>query len=125
MKGQRILVVDDEPEACELMKEVLDSLGYDSIATTSAKEALSLVENDNFDLAMIDIRMPEMDGRSLLKAIKMGHRDLPVMVITGYGSAMAPEEMSALGADGYLAKPFMIEDVRRMLLELLGKPERS
>jgi two-component system nitrogen regulation response regulator GlnG len=72
-----------------------------------------------------DIRMPKMDGMTLLKHIKEMFPQLPVVVITGFTSAYPPQRALQEGADGYLAKPFRIEKMDELLRDLLHEKERS
>lgn len=121
MTNKRILVVDDEATVCDMLVELLGSLGYEVVSTVNGREALEALDKGEFDLVISDLRMPEVNGRSLLRSIKRENKSLPVVIITGYGTAATPDEMAALGADGYLSKPFMIKEIAKIVTDLLGK----
>ncbi len=120
MSNKRILVVDDETDVCEMLVELLGSLGYEAVSTLNGKEALEALNRGKFDLVISDLKMPEIDGRSLLRSIKRKSKSLPVVIITGYGTAATPDEMAALGADAYLAKPFTIKEIAKVVADLIG-----
>ncbi len=121
MSNKRILVVDDETDVCGMLVELLGSLGYEVVSALNGKEALDALDKGKFGLVISDLKMPEVDGRSLLRSIKRENKTLPVVIITGYGTAATPDEMAALGADGYLVKPFTINQIAKIVADLIGK----
>lgn len=113
-----ILVIDDDAVACEILQEALSLDGYEVKALTSAKEALQ--QNlAVYDLLMSDIRMPEMDGLEFLKQVHEQWPDLPVILMTSYGSLETTMEAISLGAWDYISKPFSPEDCRSMVKKVL------
>lgn len=94
-----ILVVDDEPELCYAMGELLTAFGYAVTTSTSALQAASMVKREQFDLAVIDLMMPGMSGRELAPAIKNRNPAMPVIMLSAY----PPEEMP--GVDYIFKKP--------------------
>ena len=130
MKRNRILIVDDEPGIRESLSGVLEDEDFETAAAASGEECLELLEREGFDVALIDVWMPGIDGLDVLKRIEQ-HADpeRPVVVmISGHGSIEAAVRATKLGAFDFLEKPLTIEKVmvvvrnaieqRRLRLEL-------
>jgi len=113
-----ILVIDDDAVAGEFLQEALSLDGYVVKTMVSAKEALKL-ELSQFDLLMSDIRMPEMDGLEFLEQVHQKWPDLPVILMTAYGSLETTMEAIRLGAWDYISKPFSPEDCRALVKKVL------
>lgn len=105
IKG-KVLVVDDEKIICHTIRIGLQRHGYEVVTAQSAEEALEKIKNEAFDVVLADIRMPEMDGIQMLKAIREIDLRLPVIFITGYPSVETSAEALELGAEAYISKPF-------------------
>jgi len=104
-KQQKILVVDDEPDLCELLAAELEGGGFATATATSAITALDLVKSGNIDLIVSDIRMPEMDGMTMLKRLGSDHsRVPPVIFVTGYADVSLEEAFDS-GAVAIFSKP--------------------
>jgi len=128
----KVMVVDDEENFRVTLKDFLSD--YEHLVTTvgDAKAALDILENENFDLIICDLRLPMMDGISFTrKVIEMG-RDMPVIVMTAYASIESAVEAMKAGAADYIAKPFKLEHLlflidrvmeTRRLRELAGQSE--
>jgi DNA-binding NtrC family response regulator len=114
----RILVIDDDAVACEFLQEVLMRDGYDVSAFTSALAALEQ-DLSEFDLLMSDIRMPGMDGLQFLGEVHKKWPNLPVILMTAYGSLETTMEAISLGAWDYISKPFSPEDCRTLVKKVL------
>jgi DNA-binding NtrC family response regulator len=113
-----ILVIDDDAIACEFLQEALSLDGYEVITYTSATEALK--QNlSQYDLLMSDIRMPEMDGLQFLGQVQKKWPNLPVILMTAYGSLETTMEAISLGAWDYISKPFSPEDCRAIVKKVL------
>ena len=117
-----ILVIDDDAVACEFLQEALALDGYEVKTHTSAKEALKL-DLSQFDLLMSDIRMPEMDGLQFLDQVHKKWPDLPVILMTAYGSLDTTMEALSLGAWDYISKPFSPDDCRTIVKKVLDVRE--
>ena len=113
-----ILVIDDDAVACEFLQEALSLEGYEVKAYTSAKEALKQ-DLSRYDLLMSDIRMPEMDGLQFLDQVHKKWPNLPVILMTAYGSLETTMEAISLGAWDYISKPFSPEDCRAIVKKVL------
>jgi len=114
----RILVVDDDAVACEFLQEALHISGYEVDYFTSAKEALNrgILE---YDLLLSDIRMPEMDGLEFLRQVHNARPELPVILMTAFGSLDTTMEALREGAWDYISKPFSPEEIRKMVRKVL------
>ena len=111
----RLLIVDDEVEFLETVSERLEQRDFEVTTASEGADALEIAKRDRFDLAVVDLRMPGMDGRELLEALKKEHKFLEVIVLTGYGSVESAFECSKLGAFGYLSKPFDLDELLKVL----------
>jgi DNA-binding NtrC family response regulator len=115
---KRILVIDDDAVACEFLQEALRLDGYDVTTYTSAQEALEQ-DLSSYDLLMSDIRMPKMDGLQFLGEVQKQWPDLPVILMTAYGSLETTMEAISMGAWDYISKPFSPEDCRAIVKKVL------
>ena len=113
-----VLVIDDDAVACEFLQEALKTEGYDVTTFTSAGEALNQ-DLSLYDLLMSDIRMPGMDGLQCLSEIQKRWPNLPVILMTAYGSLETTMEAIRLGAWDYISKPFSPEDCRALVKKVL------
>jgi DNA-binding NtrC family response regulator len=114
----RILVIDDDAVACEYLREVLLRDGYDVNTFISAPSALEQNLSE-YDLLMSDIRMPGMDGLQFLSEVQKKWPNLPVILMTAYGSLETTMEAIRLGAWDYISKPFSPEDCRTLVKKVL------
>src|SRR5512147_3339004 len=104
--GPHILVVDDEPDICDQVKEILEDEGYEVTTAATAAQAREARRSRRPDLILLDIWMPDMDGISLLKEWSEGdHLPCPVIVISGHGTVETAVEATRLGAYDFLEKP--------------------
>jgi putative two-component system response regulator len=116
-----ILVVDDEPAIRDLLTEGLKESGYDCSAAANGFEALECLDRKRFSLVLSDIDMPTMDGVKLLQAVKEGHPDIEVVMITGVVDVEVALRAMRMGANDYLTKPFNLEEVRLTIEKALEK----
>jgi len=110
-KRSNILVVDDEEVIRRGYARTLASADCDVATAWNGKEALAALEHKSYDVVLLDLRMPEMDGMSVLRAIKEKWPDSEVVVITGYPSLETAKEAVRLGACDYLSKPVAPNEV--------------
>jgi DNA-binding NtrC family response regulator len=101
----RILVVDDEEIVRRSHMRVLESVPYEVEAVRDGEQALQAMETQSYDVVLLDLRMPGMDGMTVLKALKQRWPESEIIVITGYPSIDTAKEAIRLGAHDYLAKP--------------------
>jgi len=103
--GARILVIDDEPDMCELLSMALSAEGAEVVATTSSSDAFERVGSEDFDAVLTDLSMKEMDGLEVCHRIAAIHPNLPVIVVTGLGSMDAAIAAMRAGAYDFITKP--------------------
>ena len=108
----KILVVDDDCNLLELLVDTLKSIGYSVEGAPGGIEALEMLTREKYDLVVTDIKMPGMDGITLLKKIRRYHTDLPVLFITGVAS---DDVIGRASPDGFLAKPFRISHIEDLI----------
>ena len=120
MLTKKILIVDDNPNMSVLLSDILEIFDFKGSHASDGNEALDKLRDTKFDLVFTDLRMPNMDGYDLLKAIKSEHPGLPVVVVTGYSVAEAQDAMLSAKADGFLNKPFKVNEIQSLLTKLLG-----
>ncbi len=106
-----VLVVDDESMLRRLLEKVLKKEGYNVHLAPSAKDALDILRDNTVDIMISDIRMPEMDGFALLKAVKADYPDVGIIMMTGYADAYTVKDALLLGADDYITKPFKSAEI--------------
>jgi DNA-binding NtrC family response regulator len=120
-QGGRILLVDDEEAALLNLERALKKHGYDLVAARSGAEALALLEAQPFDLLLTDLRMEKVDGMQLLRSCREKHPDMEVVLITGFATADAAVQAMKEGAFHFIAKPFRLGEVRKVVGEALEK----
>ena len=101
----KVLAVDDEQVVCESIRRVLTAEGYEVATSTSSRAALDLLKRESYDLLLLDIKMPEMDGIEMLRAARDVSPDTEVLIVTGYATIETAVEAIKLGAFDYLEKP--------------------
>ncbi len=101
-----VVVVDDEPVVLRAWKEILRDERYRLSLYTDPQEAAAAIDRGGFDVAVVDLRMPAMDGMTLLSRIKQDHPDVEVVMMTGYGGIQEAVDATKRGAYGFLIKPF-------------------
>ena len=111
----KILVVDDEERICEAVKKALERIGYAVETTNKALQALEKIHENSFDMVICDIRMPEMDGITLLDRVKEFDPSILVVIITGYASIESAVESMKRGAQEYIPKPFSPNHIRLLV----------
>lgn len=120
-KGEHILVVDDSRDTLEVLERNLTSKGYKVFTSTGAIEAIKILESTPIDLVITDLKMPEVDGLSLVRHIQENFKNTEVMMITGYPSIEGAVEAVKTGAEEYLPKPFTDEELFSAVKRVLNK----
>ncbi len=111
----RVLVVDDEPDAVELLQEFLTAKGYEVIAASDGEEALRKVKEDRPHLILLDIRMPKMNGIEVLKRVREIDREVGVIMVTAVNEEETGRQALQLGAFDYITKPLDLKYLERSL----------
>jgi len=118
---EHILVVDDSPDTLEVLQRNLESKGYRVFTAPGAVEAIKILESAAMDLVITDLKMPKVDGLSLVRHIQENFKDTEVMMITGYPSIEGAVEAVKTGAEEYLAKPFTDEELFTAVVRVIDK----
>jgi two-component system, NtrC family, response regulator GlrR len=111
MPEEKILVVDDDRGLLTLMKARLEAAGYEVALTGGGNEALALAREETFNVAIVDLKMEEMDGIALLERLLKIQPNLPVIILTAYGTIAGAVEATKKGAYDFLTKPFDAKDL--------------
>lgn len=118
----RVLVVDDEASIRDLLSKTLALAEYEVDTAADASSALDRVRGVAYDLLIADLKMPGMDGLTLIRQVKRMRSDLPVIIITGFSTESSAIEAVNLGVAGYLTKPFRVPQVLAAAAKALGAP---
>ena len=122
VKG-KILVVDDEEKLVETLSSFLTSRGYETMTATSAEQALDLLKVDQPALAIVDVRLPGMNGLEFVKILRQHYPDVRVFIATGYDEQYK-EAADALKVEAFFAKPLALEELKREMVRVLAPMER-
>ena len=114
----KLLIVEDEENLRDLYAEDLEESGYEVTKASNGKEAINLVRNGSFDLIIMDIRMPEMDGIETLGKVITMERKLPVIIYTAYSNYKS--NFMTWTADAYLTKSSNLDELKNKIKELLA-----
>ena len=123
MQNGKILLVDDEVAFTASMAKLLRVRGYQVKTAKSGKEAILLLETENFDVVVLDLKMPGMDGIATLSEIKKLKLHTETLILTGHGSIDSALEAFNLGAYDYLTKPCALEDLLNKIEGAWGKKD--
>ncbi len=115
--NESILVVDDDGQVRKTLSSLLSEKGYSVVTAENGKQATKISEKSRFDMALIDIKLPDMEGTALLQRLKQNQPHMVKIIITGFPTLENAMETVNEGADGYILKPF---DVQK-LLEMIRK----
>lgn len=113
----KLLIVDDEVKFLETLAKRMELRGFEVTTAVNGDDALATADKEKFDLALVDLKMPGMDGDELLAKLKANHKYLEVIILTGHGSLDSAVECTKLGAFGYLPKPYEIDKLSETLKE--------
>ena len=115
-----ILVVDNESDQLDMMKEILGRIGFDAKTTDNPQQALEMVEKQAFSLVIIDLIMPEIDGTELCEQIKQVRPAVCVYAFSGHAHLYSPERLERAGFDGTISKPATMEEIKAALSRAMG-----
>lgn len=120
METFRVLFVDDEEELVSAIVERLELRNIAAYGATSGVEAMRIIEDQEFDIAVLDVRMPGLSGLEMLQHLKRDYPDVQVILLSGHGSTLDVEEGLRLGAFDYLQKPVDIEQLVEIMRNALS-----
>lgn len=115
IEALKILIVDDEAIIRETLTAIMDRLGPATEGVSDGRKGQETIKTNAYDAAFVDMRMPGLDGISLLKWLKEEQVDIPVIIMTGHGDEDAREEALSSGAFAYLTKPFSLKDIKQLV----------
>ncbi|PYN93002.1 MAG: hypothetical protein DMD91_31200 [Candidatus Rokuibacteriota bacterium] len=114
-----LLIADDDEVARDLLAEALGREGYRVRVAANGEECLHLAETEPFDMAMVDLRMPDLDGLAVLKRLATSQPDLPVVILTAFAAIETAIGAVNAGAYDYLSKPFRMEEIKLVVRRAL------
>ncbi len=118
----KILVIDDDPRDRDLVATVLEERGHEVLLAENGRTGLLLCHRQDPDAVVLDLNMPEIDGRSLLQQLRTLHPSLPIVVFSGHGTEVVEQEMLDQGATAFLQKGFSMQQLGLALQEVLPSP---
>jgi len=121
MKGKKILLVDDEPKVCELIRAYLEKDGYNVIIAMDGKNALEQAQRQKPDLIILDLNLPEVDGVEVCRTIRRDS-DVPIIMLTARGDEVDRVVGLEIGADDYVTKPFSPREMVARVNAVLRRP---
>lgn len=116
----RILVVDDEEALRTVLSTELSSEGYEVSTAADGSEAIDLVKDNTYDLVLLDIKMPNVDGFEVLKYVKGNKPDIKVIMLTGFADLKNAIESKRLGAEDFVSKPYDLVDLLTTIERVLS-----
>lgn len=123
--SKRVLVVDDDPDTCALIVDILEQDGHSLNLCLSGEEARNALEQERFDLVLADIKMPRITGIDLLLYVREMNLNTKVILMTAYASLDTAIQALRSDAFDYLIKPFSLDDLRQRVQEALDQPRAS
>ncbi len=125
MSLARILVVEDDSALAQALCDTLQLSGYEVLSATDGEQALARLDREQVDMVLTDVQMRPMDGHTLLRHLRARFHDMPVLVMTAYGSVEKAVEVMKLGAVDYLAKPFEVDKLLEKVARFLPHQRRQ
>jgi DNA-binding NtrC family response regulator len=117
----RILVVDDQEDLRTVLSNELSSEGYDIETASDGDEAIASVQKSRFDLVLLDIKMPKVDGFEVLRFIKKNSPAVKVIMLTGFADLKNAIESKKLGAEDFVSKPYDLVDLLTTIERVLSE----
>ena len=124
MRQPKVMVVDDDKNILAAFEEFLKAEHCEIVAASSAEEAAEMLKQQNVDVLVTDIRLKAKSGVTLFMEVKHRHRNLPVIVVSGYPDLISEAEIKTFGADYYFVKPLELDKLRDALRNCLSKERR-
>ena len=118
---KKILVIDDQVSQCKLIKKIFESYGYSVITRDSPEEGLYILEWENFDVIITDLRMPWMNGAEFCRRVRKIKPDILIYALSGYIESFDSCELGEAGFNGLFSKPIRMELIRNAIEEDLIK----
>src|ERR1700730_10598335 len=122
-EGKQVLIVDDEPNLRKILSAQLTRDGYDVLTAEDGEQGLQVLRDHHIDLVVTDLKMPKIDGMTLLKKALEEEPELPVVLITAHGTIDTAVEALKRGAFDFVTKPFDKDEVRQIVAKALKTRE--
>jgi len=116
----KLLIVDDESDIREFARNFFKKRKLEVFVASGGRQALDLIASDNPDLILLDIRMEEMTGIEVLRELRKSKPDVKVIMVSGVEDVETIKEANALGVIGYIHKPFILEELEKIVLAQLN-----
>ncbi len=121
----KILVVDDDAIVIKSCKRILEAEGFEVLTVPSADEALEMIRKYDFDLLLVDVKMPKHDGMFLMREIRKDLPDTPIIVMSGYPTPETIADVLTLGATQFIPKPFRPDELVKLTRQVLQQVSRK
>jgi two-component system response regulator GlrR len=122
-RNPHVLLIEDDPNMVLMVENRLKASGFASTAAMTGEEGLALARNGAFTVALLDLRLPDMDGFEVMAALRTERPELPVVMMTAHGTDETGEKARSQGARGFLLKPFSRQLLIETLSSVLGTEE--
>jgi PAS domain S-box-containing protein len=116
-KPLKILAVDDEKQIVDLLTIMLDGLGHKIVGVSDGQHAIDFLDKEDFDLVITDLGMPVISGWDVAAKAKSRKADLPVVLVTGWGAEYESKDLTEVGIDAVLSKPFTLDELKNIISE--------
>ncbi len=116
----KLLVIDDDETIRDVLRSFLESKGFEVTVTDNGQRGLELINEENFDIVLTDLVMPQVSGMDILREISLSKRTVPVIVITAQGAIRTAVEAMKMGAFDYIAKPFVLDELMIIIDRVMG-----
>jgi two-component system alkaline phosphatase synthesis response regulator PhoP len=121
----RILLVEDEENISDIVKLNLEMEGYEVVATGNGKTAVKYTNEQHFDLLILDVMLPEVDGFSICEQVRLKNSDVPIIMLTAKDTPKDRIQGLKRGADDYLTKPFNLEELLLRVANLIKRSQKQ
>ena len=115
----KILVIDDDAIVVKSCKRILETEGFEVTTVPSADEALEIIKHYDFDLLLMDVKMPKHDGVFLMRKIKKNWGEVPIIMMSGYPTPETITNVLKLGADQFIPKPFRPDELMKVVRHVI------
>ncbi|HIE04593.1 MAG TPA: response regulator [Candidatus Latescibacteria bacterium] len=119
MDDRSMLLVEDEDSLREILEEFFKSRGYEVVAVGSGEEALEVISNRKFQIGLLDLKLPGMDGIELARRVREDDPDMLVLIMTGYPSVESVKEAAESGVYDYIVKPFRLDELEKIIEQVM------
>jgi DNA-binding NtrC family response regulator len=120
-----ILVLDDEQDACNLVKRIADGMKHKAVAFENEDEAIEYAKSNLIDLAILDLKLKKMSGLDVLEKLKEFNQNIKAILLTGYPTVETAKKAVGLGIHSYLTKPIDVDDLEKGISAALQKGRKG